>query len=830
MWGCGTALERIGQKISDFFDSVLDPKGKTIKEIADLYHISDFLPYRWYDPDSGLFISDKHIGFVLETAPLVSNSESMQKELSNIFTQILPEESSIQTMLYADKNIGGILDHYIATRNQAIDVMQELAIRRAKYLSKLAIKSHLTPYVLRDFKCYMSVCINLNMHLEQAIERVREIKKQIVATLTVVGVPNRTINAEDLIRLLDGIFNADFSNVKLSEKKWNRFDLINDQIISNETDIAVEDDIIKIRKGATEIKTFSVVNYPPEWTLSQMSELIGDMFRDTRQFPYPFIMHYGVYIQKQSNDVAKIAMKASMVERQMFSPIGKHIPNIEREHAELQFTQNCLSKGERLVKTQFNVILLSPKGEMSGAEQTLKTIFSSMLFKVEANVSTHLHTLLTSIPLSWHRDNIELLEEFKKLRTTISVESANLVPQQAEWKGTPIPAMLFGGRKGQLIQFCPFDNKAGNYNVTVVGRSGAGKSVFMQELMASTIGLGGRVFVLDVGRSFEKTCYMLGGQFIEFSNNINICLNPFSALDVNNTEAIEDTLAMLKSVIQMMAAPINGVDDKGAALLEQATNEAFKCNGNKTTITNIAGYLLDQDDSQANDLGQMLYPYTRNGAYGKYFNGESNVNLDNHLVVIELEELKEKKDLQAVVVQMMVINITNKMFLGDRKTPFNIVFDEAWDMLRAKQSEVFIETLARRLRKYRGSLVVGTQSVNDFYSCAGAQAAWDNSDWNCFLSQKEESIAQLKNSKRILLDSYKERVITSVKTEQGKYAEVLINGADGYAVGKLILDPFSQLLFSTRAEDYAAVQELRKQGYGIMDAIEHLLQERQQGV
>ena len=85
----------------------------------------------------------------------------------------------------------------------------------------------------------------------------------------------------------------------------------------------------------------------------------------------------------------------------------------------------------------------------------------------------------------------------------------------------------------------------------------------------------------------------------------------------------------------------------------------------------------------------------------------------------------------------------------------------------------------------------------------------------------------MKNSKRILLDAYKERVISSVKTEQGKYAEVLINGADGYAVGKLILDPFSQLLFSTKAEDYAAVQELRKQGYGITDAIEHLLLIRQ---
>lgn len=272
---------------------------------------------------------------------------------------------------------------------------------------------------------------------------------------------------------------------------------------------------------------------------------------------------------------------------------------------------------------------------------------------------------------------------------------------------------------------------------------------------------------------------MLGGQFIQFSSNADICMNPFSNLDIDNQEAIEDTLAMLKSVIQMMAAPINGVNDKGAALLEQATNEAFKQYKNETTITDIANYLLSLDDDQAQDLGKMLYPYTQAGVYGKYFNRKSNVNLDNNIVVIELEELKEKKELQSVVVQMMVINITNKMFLGDRKTPFNIVFDEAWDLLRAKQSEVFIETLARRLRKYRGSLVVGTQSVNDFYSCAGAQAAWDNSDWNCFLSQKEESIAQLKNSKRILLDPYKEKVINSVKTEQGKYAEVLINGADG---------------------------------------------------
>lgn len=817
----------IGQKISDFFYGFMSPKERSFSDLGEVHHLSDFLPYEWYDPETGLFISEKSVGFILETAPLVGNNENMQKELSNIFTQILPEDSSLQALIYADKNVGDILEHYVKIREHSSEVVQALAYKRAEYLSKLAIKSHLFPYVLRDFKCFMSVCLNLNDPLSIAMKHAQKIKTQMTATLNVVGVSNRTLSADGLIRFLDGIFNADFSNTSPSSKKWNRFDEINNQIIANDTDFIVEDDLLKLRKEETEIKTFIVTGYPPEWTLAQMSELIGDMFRDSRQLSCPFLMHYGVYIQKQSNDVAKIAMKTSMVEKQIHSPIGKYIPNIERECAELQYTQNCLNKGERLVKTQFSIVLLSRKGEISAAEQTLKTMFSSMLFRVESNVGTQLPSLLTVLPLSWHRDTIALLEEFKKLRTTISVESANLVPQQAEWKGTRTPAMLLGGRKGQLIQFCPFDNTAGNYNVTVVGRSGAGKSVFMQELMSSTVGLGGRVFVLDVGRSFEKTCYMLGGQFIQFSSNADICMNPFSNLDVNNQEAIEDTLAMLKSVIQLMAAPINGVSDKGAALLEQATNEAFKQYRNETTITDIANYLLSLDDEQAQDLGKMLYPYTEAGVYGKYFNGKSNVNLDNNIVVIELEELKEKKELQSVVVQMMVINITNKMFLGDRKTPFNIVFDEAWDLLRAKQSEVFIETLARRLRKYRGSLVVGTQSVNDFYACAGAQAAWDNSDWNCFLSQKEESIAQLKNSKRILLDPYKEKVINSVKTEQGKYAEVLINGADGYAVGKLLLDPFSGLLFSTKPEDYAAVKELNQKGYSITEAIESIIQSRE---
>ncbi|MBQ3944895.1 MAG: hypothetical protein II670_04710, partial [Alphaproteobacteria bacterium] len=59
-----------------------------------------------------------------------------------------------------------------------------------------------------------------------------------------------------------------------------------------------------------------------------------------------------------------------------------------------------------------------------------------------------------------------------------------------------------------------------------------------------------------------------------------------------------------------------------------------------------------------------------------------------------------------------------------------------------------------------------------------------------------------------------------VKTIHGKYAEVLINGAEGYAVGKLLLGPFSNLLFSTKAENYAAIKELQKSGMTVAEAVE----------
>jgi len=791
------------------------------------HKLGHLFPYDSFVEKYELFINDSTVGFVIETQPLVGSDEKMQKEISTLFENDLPEGSSLQVMLWADPHIGDLCDHYKNLRSDKSNTLQEIVSRRSDFFKGLAYESAFAP--VRNFRCILSFSCPFDtqkLSNPVALEAISRLKEQICTTLEMLRLYPRVWRPGDLLTTLSGILFLDPKTTEIPYQKWNPYQRISEQLSDPEVAMHVSQNNLSIREGDVSICSYTITGFPQEWSLYAMHTLIGDEERDQGQIPCPFILHYGIYVPFQEKPKAKILAKSSYVDKQAYSPIGKFLPSIQREAAELNFVREELGKNARIVQTQFSVILFASKAKLPKADKVLTNLFSGKEWKLKPNRFTQLPSFLSCMPMMWGTEMVRSLSASQMLKTTLSTESCNLLPLQGEWMGTSTPGMMLSGRRGQLMTWYPFDNNEGNYNVCVVGRSGSGKSVFMQELVACTLGLGGRVFVLDVGRSFEKTCFLLEGQFIEFSTKSNLCINPFSTISTDNKEATEDSLAMLKPVVMLMAAPNQGVDDMGAALIEQAILAAWNQYNSQANLTHVANWLLAHADKKAQDLGTMLFPYTEKGSYGRFFTGPATINLESPLVVVELEELKERKDLQAVVVQMMIINITNKMFLGDRSIPFNIVFDEAWDMLRGNTSGVFIETLARRLRKYRGSLVVGTQSVNDFFVNAGAQAAFDNSDWLCLLSQKPESIEQLKKASRIHVTPLKEAQLKSLRTKQGHYAEVMITGSSGYAIGRLLLDPYSSMLYSTKAEDYSAVLALKAKGMGMKEAIERVIDER----
>ena len=72
-----------------------------------------------------------------------------------------------------------------------------------------------------------------------------------------------------------------------------------------------------------------------------------------------------------------------------------------------------------------------------------------------------------------------------------------------------------------------------------------------------------------------------------------------------------------------------------------------------------------------------------------------------------------------------------------------------------------------------------------------------------------------------------QRQLGSVSTEHGHFSEIYIHSPMGSGLGRLLLDPFSMLVYSTRAEDYEAIKRLREQGMSVGDAIEHLVAQKE---
>jgi conjugal transfer ATP-binding protein TraC len=814
--------------------TIPSPTLETFRAYHQCYSLHSYFPYESYQ--DGLYLNRSTVGFVLETLPIMGFTEESHSQLAGLFQYVLPEESNIQILLFADPYIGGALKTWKDARFSSSPMLHQMAESRVQAFYDLA-SSQNRLLSARFFRVIISVTLPYgDKDLESRLLEGQDLKDRLEETLKMVGLYPSDMTPNHLLSFLDDLF-----CVRLQQNEFQPFmphytgtDFIRNQALSHVPSIQVHRGGLSINEGEQVFRGYQVVHFPRQWHQMHMGELLGSHMQLLQQLPFPFLIHYGVHIPKQQELTLKTLAKGSHLERQMQSPIAKHLPNLRLELDEYQFVKKQVGEGHRFVRSQMTVGLLSPAEHMTRFDQMLTNLYRAKGFRLRQDEFFHLQSLMTLLPMSFGDDFLKDLTSSQKLKTTISSESANLLPLQGEWYGTrsphTSPGMLLLGRRGQVTFWSPFDNQSGNYNVSVVGRSGSGKSVFMQELMTATLAQGGRVFVLDVGRSFEKTCLLLEGQFIEFTPHTPLCLNPFSTLGHNSSGYdIEDSLSMLKSVLCTMAAPNHGVDDLEASYLEQAMRETWRQFQTQTTLTHIAQWLLNHGDKKAKDLGTMLYPYTKTGMYGRFFEGVSNVDFQKPLVVVELEELKERKDLQAVIVQMVIVLISNQMFLGNRQQPFMIVFDEAWDMLRGGQSGTFIETLARRLRKYNGSLVVGTQSVNDFYQSPGAQAAYDNSDWLCLLSQKPESIALLKENKRIHLTPMMEETLKSVHTKGGagddNYAECLIYGPHGYAVTRLVLDSFSKTLYSTKASDYGAVKSLMDQGISIEQAVAKVAKE-----
>ena len=792
--------------------------------------ICNLLPYRAYEEEERLYYNENSYGFILEATPLCGADEKMVGVLTGMITDGVPEGCNIQVINWASPRIGHTLEAWAEKRYETGGIYKKLAEKRMEHYQGTNWKSLLksSPLLLRDFRIFIAVSVPDSLR-ERGKFELRGLRDQLITTLRGANILSYELEPEGLINFLDEVVNPRRS-MKRSELKWDKLNYINEHLKQGDNTLEVDPDSLTFRNSdcKTEVRSYSIKNFPEIWTQWMNCDLIGDSFSDYLQIPCPFMTVFSICFGNDDRERNKATLKTTNATRKSGSGLGRFLPEVFAIEKDWKFVTDKLKNGQKLVKVFYEVVLYAAPEEMERCERAVKSLYKSKSWTLVDDKYVQLQSWLAALPFTMSEGMKEDLEKFNRLKTMVTWSCANIAPLQGEWKGMQnSPCLMLTGRKGQPLMWDPFQNKEGNYNVAVVGKSGSGKSVFMQELVSSIRGSGGKVVVIDDGRSFMNSCRMQGGQFIEFSGETKLCINPFSLISEeafnNNAERYrDDVVNLLQSLIGQMCKGNDAVNNYENSLIQTAILKVWDIKRSEANITDIADYLLNHEDKRAKDLGVMLNPYTTRGVYSDLFNGKSNLSIDNPYTVFELSEIKNKKDLQAVVLLVLMFLVTEMMYKGDRLSYISLVIDEAWDLLHGAASGAFIEGLARRARKYLGNLITGTQSINDYYKNSAAQAALANTDWICFLAQTKESVERLKQENRVSMDSGMEATLKSLKMVDHEYSEIMIYGPGGWSVGRLIIDPYSIALYSSKGEDFAHVKAYQAQGLSLEEAVERV--------
>ena len=788
-------------------------------EQMGLYPLHEYFQYDSYDPETHIYQGKNAKGILIEAIPMSGASDNHMEAIYTLLQRTLPEGTILHCVLYASPQLGEVLDDYVKARKNYHPVTVKLAQKRAAFWKKGVFHSLIPwqPMVLRDFQLLIGLVFDHELALSDAT--IFTLKEQLKGVLKSVSITYQMVEPPRLLQWLNALLRPD-ENLYPADSYYNEMTSLSTLIAAPHRQKRVFSDHILIDDGEWQIRNFRVADFGKEGPhLCQISDLIGHLFESNAQIGCPFSLSMVVKICRASEENGR-ANRLAFRALQRAEVIGKFSPKAIRDAEDARAIVSEIEKAERLTWVSFQISLYCQSIEANNHESSLMNVVQASAFKwrILKNFMVQPIMLLAHLPLGPHFGLLKDLEHLGLLYKLWAKNAAGMLPLVAEPKGMNTHHLMLAGRRGQVFFFDPFGNQRGNYNTCVAGIAGSGKSVVVQEIANSLVGTGGRVFIIDIGRSYKRLCSRLSGQFIEFTAENPLCLNPFSTV---KSEELMEFYDFMVNFVAVMIQPQQGLSLIERSYVEKAVKKTWETQGTEGSISTVADILLTHEDVRAKDLGTALYPYTTEGQYGHFFNGPASVDFNNPCVVFELEEISGNKLLQSIVFALLMYHVTEKMYLGDRKTKITLIIDEAWTMLKGGQGGAIIENIARKARKYQGALITITQSVMDYFLSEASQAAFTNSYWKIILMQNQGDIETLVEQRKLPLNPYQKRLLCSVKTEQGVYSEMMILGDAGEcAVGRLFLDPYSRVLYSTQAADFAAVNELLTQGFALEEAIE----------
>lgn len=817
--------------------------------------ITELIPVLSYDEESSLFLlEDQALAFGFISAPLPGADAAAGDRLQILLSQNWPKGSMVQVLSTSLSDVTRLVASYRHEREVAVQKLRQgrsqkgkvsaekerelqaqeqtilnLTERQARFWQEGAAK----PILERDKLKVMDSNVIFTMRYpiagarptDEEERRAVRAREQFEATMKSVGLAPIAMNASMWIRIMNAILcqspNSDWR--ANPNTRWDRKKTLDEQAIDPGLTIEVQRNRIELSHDRV-IKFLCVKQLPDYVYFGMAREYHCDIKTGSRGLKENSVIFTTIYYDDHESERTKAATERTWVTHQAFGPMLKFSPGLAQQKHSYDALGEALDDGDRVVRVYFGVMLICDKAEESYAVANAISFMRERHFHMMEDAHIMIPALCTALPLCADPKTIKPLNRYRRMAGR---HATAILPIMGDWKGSHEPAMTFIARSGQMMFMSPFDSPA-SYNSLTIGGSGGGKSFLNNFYCTSLLSMGGRVWVIDIGKSYANLCANLGGQFIEFGRDSTFCLNPFELVQDYKEEA-----DILLGIVLSMAFLAGGPDDYQTSGCRRVLNDLWNKHGNQLMIDHVADALMHDGDPRLRDIGAQLFAFTSAGDFGRYFNGKNTVDLNNRFVVIELEELKSRPHLQKVILLQLIYQIQQECYLGDRDQRKALLVDEGWQLIGGSATTdgkpdpvlTFLEGAFRRFRKYGASVNIITQGLEELYATPNGKAMVSNSPNMYFLRQKTEVVERAKDEKRLGMSDGGYELLKTIHTAPGEYSEVFFLTEYGIGIGRLIVDPYTRIMYSTLPKDVQRIRDLTAQGLTVDQAIRSMLGE-----
>lgn len=283
-----------------------------------------------------------------------------------------------------------------------------------------------------------------------------------------------------------------------------------------------------------------------------------------------------------------------------------------------------------------------------------------------------------------------------------------------------------------------------NANLNIIGTSGAGKTFTLQLLALRMRMRGIQCFTIAPikGHEFHRACHRIGGSFIKIAPGSPHCINVMEIRHTVSPEAtlidedspIEDVSMLARKIQQLMiffTLLIPDMTNEEEQLLDEALLKTYADFGishdnnslyedmnavpPKMKPMPILGDLYKnlQGNKMTERIAVILSRFVTGSAQS--FNRQTNVDLTNKFIVIDLSELKGKLLPVGMVIALDYIWDKIKSDITEKKA---VIIDEIWQLVGASSNKMAAEfclTIFKTIRGFGGAAVAATQDLSDFF-------------------------------------------------------------------------------------------------------------------